>query len=120
MPQPPPRGTQGGVWIPTSPQQGQQGEPMFFSPTSRGEGRDREKGRESRRRHSSPPRSRDRDRDRDRERGDRRDRNGYKEKEKPRPVEKQKSRWKENLTAASIGGAAVSLLNVLSEAAEGL
>lgn len=30
------------------------------------------------------------------------------------------SRWKENLTAAGIGGAAVSLLNVLSEAAEGL
>ena len=33
---------------------------------------------------------------------------------------KPKSRWKENLTAAGIGGAAVSLLNVLTEAAEGL
>lgn len=112
MPQPPPQGMQGGIWIPTSPQQSQQGGPMFFPPTSRGEARDREKDREPRRRHSSPPRSRDRERDR--ERGDYRDRDGHREKEKP------KSRWKENLTAAGIGGAAVSLLNVLSEAAEGL
>jgi len=32
----------------------------------------------------------------------------------------KKKRWKENLTAAGIGGAAVSLLNVLTEAAEGI
>jgi hypothetical protein len=32
----------------------------------------------------------------------------------------RKRRWKENLSAGAIGGAAVSLLNVLSEAAEGL
>lgn len=72
--------------------------------------------RESRRRHSSPPRSRDRARDR--ERGDHRDRDGHGYREK----DKTKTKWfsKENLTAASIGGAAVSLLNVLSEAAEGL
>ena len=86
---------------------------MFFPSPSREEGRDGHRSREPRRRHSSPPRSRDRERDR--ERGEHRERDqGHKEKEKP------KSRWKENLTAASIGGAAVSLLNVLSEAAEGL
>jgi hypothetical protein len=30
------------------------------------------------------------------------------------------SRWKEHMTAAGIGGAAASLINVLTEAAEGL
>ncbi|KAG0648801.1 hypothetical protein D0Z07_4722 [Hyphodiscus hymeniophilus] len=115
MLQPPPQGTQGGAWAPSNPQQGQKGAPTLHPSASRGEGRNRD--REPRRRHSSPPRSRDRERERERERerGEHRERDhGHKEKEK------SKSRWKENLTAASIGGAAVSLLNVLSEAAEGL
>lgn len=104
MPQPPPQGTQGGIWIPTSPDRGQQGGPVF-SPSSMTR-ETREKDREPRRRHPSPPRS-SRDRERDH-------RGSHREKEKP------KSRWKENLTAAGIGGAAASLLNVLTEAAEGL
>jgi hypothetical protein len=103
--QQPLKGAQGGIWIPNSPSQGQ----MLY-PT--GGGRQERRDREPRRRHSSPPRSRERERDRDRDR-DHRDRDAYRKEEK-------KSRWKENLTAASIGGAAVSLLNVLSEAAEGL
>jgi hypothetical protein len=69
---------------------------------------------------------RDRDRERDRERGERRKHgsspNSSRHGSYPKSAEKAKSssRWKENLTAAGIGGAAVSLLNVLSEAAEGL
>ncbi|KAF8866981.1 hypothetical protein BDZ45DRAFT_719969 [Acephala macrosclerotiorum] len=74
--------------------------------------RDREGHRErdrdgSRRRHSSNgSRARGSDR-RDRERD-------------AREKYQKSNRWKENLTAAGIGGAAVSLLNVLTEAAEGL
>ena len=52
-----------------------------------------------------------RDRDRERERST----SG-----KARAGGNPQGRRKENLTAASIGGAALSLLNVLSEAAEGL
>jgi hypothetical protein len=43
-----------------------------------------------------------------------------KAKERERDQSARRKRWRENLTAAGIGGAAVSLLNVLSEAAEGL
>jgi len=85
--------------------------------SSRDEGRDRDRERERER-----DKERDRERDRDGGRGggkDRERRKGdtgkEKEKDKKRPFFS-----KENLTAASIGGAAVSLLNVLSEAAEGL
>lgn len=72
--------------------------------SSRGAYLPRERDREPRRKH----RERDRDKDRDME------------KQKDKPKEKPKSRWKEQLTAASMGGAAVSLFNVLSEAAEGI
>ncbi|KAL2075385.1 hypothetical protein VTL71DRAFT_328 [Oculimacula yallundae] len=68
----------------------------------RGGDREREK-----RRHSSNPKS-----SRPTERGHQRDR-------PPPPVQKT-SRWKEHMTAAGIGGAAASLINVLTEAAEGL
>ncbi len=58
------------------------------------------------------------------ERDRRKDRGGNRESlstsGKARAGGNAKSRWKENLTAASIGGAAISLLNVLSEAAEDL
>jgi len=42
------------------------------------------------------------------------------EKDKKKPLVQGRRRWGENLTAAGLGGAAVSLLSVLSEAAEGL
>ena len=67
-----------------------------------GQGRERERDREPRRKDSSPPRRRD------------------KERAKEKVKEKPRSRWTENLTAAGMGGAAVSLFHVLSEAAEGL
>jgi hypothetical protein len=91
------------------PAQGQQGG-MYYPPKER----ERERQRSSRRHysHDSHSKSSHSGRDRERERERTRDR-------KPAPPQKV-SRWKENLTAASIGGAAVSLLNVLSEAAEGL
>lgn len=90
--------------------------------------RDRDREREPRggggeRKYHSPPRDRDRERDRERERGERtkdRPKEKPREKQTSKVTEKPKSRWKENLTAASMGGAAVSLFNVLSEAAEGL
>jgi len=92
MNQPPPnQARQAGV--PASPQQGQ-----IYYPAS-----DKEMER-SRRRRSSP--TRHSSHSSCSKGGD------YKE--------KGRSRWKENLTAAGIGGAAVSLLSVLSEAAEGL
>jgi hypothetical protein len=97
MPEPPrERSSQGGVWIPTASQSRQ--EYTYHPP------KEREKERESSRRHhrssskqshSSHPRS-------------------------SNQKDPSKSRWKENLTAAGIGGAAASLLNVLAEAAEGL
>jgi hypothetical protein len=72
------------------------------------------KGREKEipRRHSSPPRHSSRPSHSKASRYSKADDH----KEKP----KSSSRWKENLTAAGIGGAAVSLLNVLTEAAEAL
>lgn len=80
------------MWIP------QQQDPRgaYYAP------RERERDREPRKKHSSPHRRRDKD------------------KPKEKAKEKPKSRWTENLTAASMGGAAVSLFHVLSEAAEGL
>lgn len=72
----------------------------------RGSYTSRDHEREPRRKHVSPSKHRERTNDKDRP------------KEKPR--EKPKSRWKEQLTAAGMGGAAVSLFNVLSEAAEGI
>lgn len=111
-----------------------------------GEGSYNEKDR-SRERDNSRDHVRDRDRDRDRDVKDR-DRDGHRDRDRDgsrrrrhdssssrakgsdrrdrdrdssRGGSYQKSsRWKENLTAAGIGGAAVSLLNVLTEAAEGL
>lgn len=68
-------------------------------------------------------RSRDHDRSRDERKRRERDSNGRSEADRGpnKEVEQmKKKRWKENLTAAGIGGAAVSLLNVLSEAAEGI
>ncbi|CZT01032.1 uncharacterized protein RAG0_08861 [Rhynchosporium agropyri] len=73
-------------------------------------GGDRER---ERKRHSSTPRSVN-SYTRSSERGHQRDR-------PPPPVQKgSHSRWKEHMTAAGIGGAAASLINVLTEAAEGL
>lgn len=72
----------------------------------RGSYSSRDHERESKRKHISPSKHRERTRD--------------KERPKERPKEKPKSRWKEQLTAAGMGGAAVSLFNVLSEAAEGI
>ncbi|KAH7419495.1 hypothetical protein BKA64DRAFT_18953 [Cadophora sp. MPI-SDFR-AT-0126] len=70
--------------------------------------RDRERERE-RRRHSSTSTSKT---SKPSERGHQRDR--------APPPARQGSRWKEHMTAAGIGGAAASLINVLTEAAEGL
>lgn len=78
--------------------------------------------------HFSEPGRKDSGRERDRERRSSRH-SSYSgkggEKREVRDLAKEmqkdrKSRWKENLSAGAIGGAAVSLLNVLSEAAEGL
>lgn len=90
--------------------------------------RDRERDSSS---HKDHVRDRDREERRDRDRDGSRKRhssNGSRAKgsdrrdrERDSREKYQKSnRWKENLTAAGIGGAAVSLLNVLTEAAEGL
>jgi hypothetical protein len=59
-------------------------------------------------------------RDRDRRKDKAGDRESLSISRKARAGGNAKSRWKENLTAAGLGGAAVSLFNVLSEAAEGL
>lgn len=56
--------------------------------------------------------------ERERERGER-EREG-REREREKGEGKERKRWKDNLTAAGIGGAAASLINVLTEAAEGL
>ncbi|KAE9370295.1 hypothetical protein N431DRAFT_426677 [Stipitochalara longipes BDJ] len=106
MASPPKNLSAGGIWVPA---QGQQGG-VFYPPKEK----ERERQRSSRRHYSHESHSKSshsgRDRDRDRSRNS----------EKKAPPPQKVSRWKENLTAASIGGAAVSLLNVLSEAAEGL
>lgn len=108
MASPPKNLSAGAIWVPA---QGQQGG-IYYPPKEN----ERERQRSSRRHYSHDSHSRsshsgrDRDRDRDRERN----------RDKKAPPPQKVSRWKENLTAASIGGAAVSLLNVLSEAAEGL
>lgn len=102
----PPSGVNnGGIWVPASAGRGG----MYYPPPSasyeKGKDNHREKernGRHESRRHYSHHSKRDHGRDSARE--------------KPQKV----SRWKENLTAAGIGGAAASLLNVLTEAAEGL
>lgn len=67
-------------------------------------------------------RDKDRERDRDGSRHRRHRSKGKEQRDRDREREayQKSSRWKENLTAAGIGGAAVSLLTVLSEAAEGL
>jgi len=106
MANPPPNISADEIWGPA--EKGNGG--VYYPPKER----ERERQRSSRRHYSHHSHSksshsgRDRDRDRDRDR------------ERKAPPPQKVSRWKENLTAASIGGAAVSLLNVLSEAAEGL
>lgn len=87
--------------------------------------RHRDRDNDERRDRERSHRNRDHDRPRDRERDDRRRRErdrGDRDARGPNKEVEQmkKKRWKENLTAAGIGGAAVSLLNVLTEAAEGL
>ena len=106
MASPPKNLSDGGIWVPA---QGQQGG-VYYPPKER----ERERQRSSRRHysHDSHSKSSHSGRERDRER--------EKSKDKKASPPQKVSRWKENLTAASIGGAAVSLLNVLSEAAEGL
>ena len=92
-----------------------------------GGSRGAEEPRRERQRHDHH-RSRDdrpRDRERDERRRSERDRDHSRRSTTERGPNKEveqmkKKRWKENLTAAGIGGAAVSLLNVLSEAAEGI
>ena len=89
----------------------------YPAPTSRRDrDRDREKREDGGRRRRASPSSR------------RHTRDGYSrlpESDKSKDLEREKAatekkrRWKENLTAAGLGGAAVSLLNVLAEAAEG-
>ncbi|KAK0125650.1 hypothetical protein ONS96_009484 [Cadophora gregata f. sp. sojae] len=91
---------------------------------------DRERDRDHDRRerdHDRKDRERDRERDRDRRRHpststsktSRTGERGHQRDRLPPPVQKG-SRWKEHMTAAGIGGAAASLINVLTEAAEGL
>lgn len=74
-------------------------------------------------------RERERDRDSDRDKNKERKRRGERRRHTSsssssnrergdRDGQRRQSRWKENLTAAGIGGAAASLLNVLTEAAE--
>ena len=113
MPQPvwmasPPKNllSSGGIWVPA---QGQKGG-TYYPPKER----ERERQRSSRRHYSHDSHSKSSHSGRDREK------TREKSREKKAPPPQKVSRWKENLTAASIGGAAVSLLNVLSEAAEGL
>lgn len=86
------RGSERGSWTPQS------GQSTHHSP------KDREQEREpSRRHHHSSSKA------------------SHSSQAKPsQRKDASRSRWKENLTAASIGGAAASLLNVLAEAAEGL
>jgi hypothetical protein len=107
MASPPKHLGSGAVWVPA---QGQKGG-MYYPPKEK----ERERQRSSRRHYSHDSHSKSSHSGRDRER----DRERHREK-KPQPPPQKVSRWKENLTAAGIGGAAVSLLNVLSEAAEGL
>jgi hypothetical protein len=84
--------------------------------------RDRERDRDRDHHHRHHHRDRDRDRERDRERdrdGKHRDRDrdsGYEREDK----EAKKSARRETLKAVGIGGAAASLLSVLTEAASGL
>lgn len=87
---------QGGTWIPTSPHADQ----IYTHRPSK----EREKEREFSRRHhrSSSKQSHS---------------SHSKSKNQKDPG---RSRWRESVTAAGIGGAAASLLNVLAEAAEGL
>jgi hypothetical protein len=86
--------------------------------------REKDRNRDRDRDHNRRPYRRDRDRDgyrdRDHERGDReRDRDRDRDRDTPhdrdRPVKRKT--WSDALGAAGIGGAAVSLLSVLSEAA---
>jgi hypothetical protein len=87
---------QGGIWIPASSQAGQG---YTYNPP-----KDKEKERESsRRQHRSSSRQSHSSHSKNKNQKD-----------------ATRSRWKESVTAAGIGGAAVSLLNVLAEAAEGL
>jgi hypothetical protein len=107
MPNPPQNISPGEAWASAS-RQSQGG--VYYTPKEK----ERERQRSSRRHyshHSHSGRNKDRDRDRERERD--------RDRERRAPPPQKVSRWKENLTAASIGGAAVSLLNVLTEAAEG-
>jgi hypothetical protein len=108
MANPPQNISASGIWVPAPNGQGG----VYYPPKEK----ERERERSSRRHyshhshHSHSGRNRDRDRDRERER----------DRDRKAPPPQKVSRWKENLTAAGIGGAAVSLLNVLTEAAEGL
>lgn len=99
---PPPNISAGGIWVP------QEKGGVYYPPKER----ERERQRSSRRHYSHHSHSKSSHSGRDRERD--------KDRERKAPPPQKVSRWKENLTAAGIGGAAVSLLNVLSEAAEGL
>jgi hypothetical protein len=98
------------VWQPQQSQQGGgswqgQGKVQFSDSGRKESGRERDRSRRSSRHSSYSSKG-----------GENREvRDLAKEMQKDR-----RSRWKENLSAGAIGGAAVSLLNVLSEAAEGL
>jgi hypothetical protein len=93
--------------------------PLYYPPTMDPKPRDRDRDRDR-------EKERDRERERERERDRRRDSKDKHNKEKEKGKEKEKEKKKgwhvggRELTAAGIGGAAVSLLTVLTEAAEGL
>ena len=84
---------QGGIWIAPSSQIGQAY--TYNSPKDKEKERRRHHRSSSRQSHSSQSKNKNQ-------------------------KDATRSRWKENVTAAGIGGAAFSLLNVLAEAAEGL
>lgn len=90
--------------------------------------RDRDRGDRERDREKDRDRERDRDRDRDRDRHRERDRDHhsthYRHRDRDREETRDKRRvkksvWGETLGAVGIGGAAASLLSVLTEAAAG-
>ncbi|KAH9211353.1 hypothetical protein DL95DRAFT_188742 [Leptodontidium sp. 2 PMI_412] len=134
-----------GSPLPPSPLWSQGSRDGWNGPSSHNEkGYNREKSRD---RDREWERERDRERDHEREHDrrerdhERRERGGERERERrrhpstskssrpnerghqrdrPPPTVQKGSRWKEHMTAAGIGGAAASLINVLTEAAEGL
>ncbi len=101
---------QGGDYLPHSPSQGS-GYLSKDRERDRDRERERERDRTEPRRHQEP-RSEQRNREKERERD--------RERERATAKQQKRTRWKENLTAGAFGGAAVKLLDVLSEAADGL